>query len=439
MDRHDKMVLQFRDVLAETERLSPEELQAYQRRLLEPLLLHARQHVPFYAQRLAPVFPGGKLDLDRFKEIPILTRAQAQANVKAMAAVDLPPHVGAVMTEETSGSTGRPFVHRRNDLVTIANLGLTDRVLRWWDFDGSKTMATFISRHPERAPPPSGATVTGWRTGFSGLHHIIDMWADTDVQINWLLERKPHYLTAYSSTLLALAERVQRRGVSLRFERINSVATAMSDEIRQTCLEVLGVRPIDQYGAQEVGLIACECPVCGHYHVGAEAMHVEILRDDDTLCSPGEIGRVIVTSFCNYAMPFIRYEIGDYAVAGPAKVKCPVRLPTLTRVLGRYRNTFTLKDGRIIYPYVAIGRFRDFIPFEQVQVVQTDYDAVEVRYVPLSKAKADEAGLQAYLREAIDPSLHVCAKAVDEIPRSASGKFEDFLSLVPRQRVGHEQ
>jgi len=72
VDRKDKMVLQFRDVLAETERLSPDELEAYQRQLLEPLLLHARQHVPFYAQRLAPVFPGGKLDLSRVHEIPTL-------------------------------------------------------------------------------------------------------------------------------------------------------------------------------------------------------------------------------------------------------------------------------------------------------------------------------------------------------------------------------
>jgi phenylacetate-CoA ligase len=115
-------------------------------------------------------------------------------------------------------------------------------------------------------------------------------------------------------------------------------------------------------------------------------------------------------------------------------VKCPVRLPTLTRVFGRYRNTFTLKDGRIIYPYVAIGRFRDFIAFEQVQVVQTDYDAIEVRYVRSGDAPADEAGLQAYLREALDKDLNVRAIAVDAIPRSASGKFEDFLSLVPRHR-----
>jgi phenylacetate-coenzyme A ligase PaaK-like adenylate-forming protein len=434
VNRIEKIVLQFRDVLAETERLASDELQAYQQKLLEPLLQHARRHVPFYAQRLAPLFHGETPDLDRFHEIPILTRAQAQANVKALAARNLPPHVGPVETDETSGSTGRPFVHRRSQLLTIANLGLTDRLLRWWDFDGNKTMATFIARHPERAPPPSGTTVRGWRTGFSGLHHFIDMWADTDVQIDWLVERQPHYLTAYSSTLLALAERVQRHGVSLRFERVNSIASVLSDDIRLACREAFGVSPIDQYGAQEVGLIAGECPVCGHYHLSAEAMLTEILRDDGTLCAPGEMGRVVVTSFYNYAMPFIRYEIGDYAIAGPVKVKCPVRLPNLTRVLGRYRSTFTLTDGRIIYPYVTIGRFRDFITFEQVQVVQTDYDMIEVRYVPTRGAAADEAGLQAYLREAIDASFNVRAIAVDAIPRAASGKFEDFLSLVPRHR-----
>ena len=100
----------------------------------------------------------------------------------------------------------------------------------------------------------------------------------------------------------------------------------------------------------------------------------------------------------------------------------------------RSRNTFTLPDGRIVYPYVEIARFRDYIPFTQVQVVQTEYDALEVRYVASGDRVADEEGLQAYLREAIHPELRVKAIAVPEIPRSPSGKFEDFLSLVPRLR-----
>jgi phenylacetate-CoA ligase len=430
----NQMVVEFRDVLADTERLPPDQMAAYQRDLLLPLLEHARAHVPFYKDRLSPVFDGDTPDLSRWNAIPILTRAEAQSAAAALASTWLPPHCGTVVNEETSGSTGIPFRHLRNDLMNVANIALTDRMFRWWKLDGNKTMASFTSRRKHRAPPPDGATLQGWRTGFSAPHYLIDMWADTDIQIDWLIARKPNYLTAYSSTLLALAERSRQRGIVLKFESIVSNATAISDEIRDICTTVLGARPHDHYGAQEVGSIAAECPACGEYHINAETVLVEILRDDGTSCAPGETGRVIVTSLYNYAMPFIRYEIGDYAVCGPHNIKCAVQLPTLSRVLGRYRNTFTLPDGRIVYPYVEIGRFRDFISFSQVQVVQTGYDAIEVRYVAAADRAVDEEGLQKYLQEAIHPDMRVRTVAVSDIPRSPSGKFEDFLSLVPRLR-----
>lgn len=434
MDRLDELALKFSEVLVETERFAPDELAEYQNRLLTPLISHARLQTTIYKERLAPLFRGEEIDLTNWRDVPVLTREQAQRQASDLAARTLPEHAGHVTSEETSGSTGRPFKHLRNELVEISNIALTDRTFRWWGLDGTKTMASFTSRRRDLAPPPAGSTLGGWRTGIRGHHHVIDMWADTDKQIDWLMARRPDYLIAYSSTLLALAERVRARGLVLRFLRIFSVATAITDEIRNICEEVFGTRPVDQYGAQEVGLMACECPWCGHYHVNAEAVVIEILRNDGSPAAPGEIGRVVATSLYNYAMPFIRYEVGDYAVAGPKRTKCKIRLPSLARVLGRYRGTFTLKDGRIIYPYVEIGRFRDFFLFEQVQVVQTDYDTIEVRYVPLNNEPADDAGLQDYIRRTIDESLRVRTVAVSEIPRTSSGKFEDFISLVPRQR-----
>jgi phenylacetate-CoA ligase len=347
----------------------------------------------------------------------------------------VPPDAGDISGGETSGSTGRPLRYLVNELNNVASLGTTDRAMRWWDFDGAKTMATFVARNRGAEAAPDGKTVTGWRVGSAGLHHLIDMSADTDKRIDWLLTRRPHYLTAHSFTLAGLAERVRARGVDLRFERINSTSSVLSDDIRDICSDVLGARPIDQYGARETGLIACECPCCGRYHVNAETMLVEILDSQGQPSAPGEIGRVVLTSLYNYAMPFIRYEIGDYAIAGPRRVKCPVKLPTLTRIMGRYRNSFTLHDGRIIYPHVPVSRLRDFISFTQFQIVQTGFDSIEVRYVPLDPSRAaDVAGLEACVRELIDSSLNVQAVAVDEIQRSASGKFEDYLSLVSPRR-----
>jgi phenylacetate-CoA ligase len=431
--RIERILFEFRDVLSHTERLPPDELRTYQESLLVPLLQHARSNVPFYRDRLAPLFAGDEVDLERWNDVPTFTRAQAQRNTDTLTAAKLPPHAGPAEADETTGSTGRPLRFLRNELATMATLGVTDRAFRWWDFDGAKTMATIVGRNKTIGRPPDGTTKTGWRVGCFGLHHMIDMSADTDARIEWFRARHPHYLTGYSIALLDLASRVRARGIDLRFEGITSTGTMLSEEIRALCEQALGARPVDQYGASEIGLIACECPWCGHYHFNAETTLVEILHDDGTPCSPGQTGRVVLTSFYNYAMPFIRYEIGDLAIAGPADSECPIKLPALTRIMGRYRNSFTLRDGRVIIPYVPFARFRRFLSFEQIQVVQTDYDQIEVRYVPLdSSRQADEDGLERCLRETIDGSFKVRAVAVEQIPRSASGKFEDYLSLVPR-------
>jgi hypothetical protein len=82
---------------------------------------------------------------------------------------------------------------------------------------------------------------------------------------------------------------------------------------------------------------------------------------------------------------------------------------------------------------VPVSRLEQYLPFEQIQIVQTNLTSIEVRYVPLDRRESiDQHGLETCLRELIDPSFSVQAVAVDEIPRSPSGKFEDYLSLVTR-------
>jgi phenylacetate-CoA ligase len=146
--------------------------------------------------------------------------------------------------------------------------------------------------------------------------------------------------------------------------------------------------------------------------------------------TPGEIGRVVATPLYNFAMPLIRYEIGDLAEVGESD-GCEWRLPTLNRVLGRTRNLFTLPDGSRVWPDTRAREMLRYVGFVQLQVVQTAVDEIEVRYVADGSERApDDIGLQDYFRSVLHPSLRVRTKAVDQIPRSPSGKFEDYLSLV---------
>ena len=192
----------------------------------------------------------------------------------------------------------------------------------------------------------------------------------------------------------------------------------------------LGSEIADTYGAQEVGHIAAQCSDCGEYHISAERCLVEILRDDGSPAAPGEVGRVIVTPFYSYPMPLIRYELGDLAEAGTATPSCGRGLPTVRRILGRYRNLFRFRDGTAVWPTPA--PFRTSIAIKQFQVVQTDFDHIEVLYVPESTdLPIDLAALTQRVRNVLKQPVDVTVRAVDEIPRSRSGKYEDFISHVP--------
>ena len=84
-------VARFIAALDETQYLPPDRLVAYQRRLLDKLLRHARSETDFYRDRLAPLFRrDDTIDWERWAEIPILRRSEAQEDVDHLTARELP-------------------------------------------------------------------------------------------------------------------------------------------------------------------------------------------------------------------------------------------------------------------------------------------------------------------------------------------------------------
>lgn len=428
----EPIVLRFRPVLAASERATATDRAAVQRQLLQRLLAHARATVPFYREHLAgldlaAVEPG----TEAWSVLPLLTRQALQARRADIASQAVPTEVGAVSSGATSGSTGRPVHYLENELSGAASQAQTDRLMRWWTIDGAKTLCLFLATH-QAAGGREGDSSTGWRPGFpTGWSHEFDLLADFDRQLDWLERRRPAYVLTRGSAAGALAARALKTGRRLSFERIMTVSTPVTPDIRETCRAAFACDIADAYGAKETGLLALACPDCGHYHQCDETNLVEVLRADGSPCAEGETGRVVITTLYNYAMPLIRYEIGDYATVGPREASCGRTLPTLARIVGRYRNVFTLKDGRQIYPYISPAKYQPFLSFLQIQLVQTATDHIEIRYVPDDRsAKADQPAIEALVRRYFDPGFSVSLKAVEAFPAGPAAKFEESISLV---------
>jgi len=93
--------------------------------------------------------------------------------------------------------------------------------------------------------------------------------------------------------------------------------------MREKVEEVFGCPVYNRYGSREVGDIAGECKYHQGLHVLPWGSYVEIVDEAGNLVEPGVEGRILVTCLTNYAMPLIRYDIGDRgALAGEFKCPC---------------------------------------------------------------------------------------------------------------------
>jgi phenylacetate-CoA ligase len=214
-------------------------------------------------------------------------------------------------------------------------------------------------------------------------------------------------------------------------KHVRTIGETLSPELRRRCQAVLGVPIIDAYSAQEVGVIALECPVSGLYHVQAESLIVEVLDAGGRACAPGEIGRVVVTDLHNFATPLLRYELRDYAEVGPA-CSCGRGLPTLKRVLGRERNMVRLPSGERHWPIVGMHRFREVGRILQYQLVQHDLERVELRLVVAAPLGAEgERRLIEIVQQALGhPFAIELSYSTIELAPTAGGKFEEFVCRV---------
>ncbi len=429
----DPAIAKFLAALEETQYLAPDRMEAYQRRLLDRLLRHARAETSFYADRLAPVFrPDDSIDWERWTEIPIFTRSEAQANEDALFAREVPLAVGASLTDSTSGSTGRPLRHGNSSIQNLATACANERFKRWHKLDlGSLVGLIYHADAGKDLYPDGEMTVQSPLTDES--RPTAKLTIDTPVaqQIGWLRRTKPAIIASLPSNLREIGRIAEEQGEPFSFQAVMTFGEAISPSMRADLIGYFGKEPLDQYGTTELGHIAGTCPHSGRYHVSADLVRLEIVDDDGRPAEAGMIGRIVATSFYNYATPFIRYDTGDLGIMAAEPCGCGRTLSVIDTILGRTRNIFRFVDGTTALPRLESSKVQPFVPHRQFQVVQTALDRIEYRYVPAGPGQTNDiAGLTDFVRRRLHPSLTVVAIAMDAIPRSPSGKYEDYVSLV---------
>lgn len=204
---------------------------------------------------------------------------------------------------------------------------------------------------------------------------------------------------------------------------IEMTGEELTDDLRKNISDCLGGRVVNQYGANEVNSIAYECPN-GNLHCMEDNVYVEIIDDDGNVLPDGEVGNIYVTTCHNYAMPFIRYGIGDIGSLKENTCSCGHKGKILELKSGRKDDWIKMEDGEKINPYVFVrAAVAVNAVFErciyQFQVTQEDYQLFRV-----TLALDDEMEFESVKKVFLDNIGH-------EKLQNASYKFEFYDRLFP--------
>lgn len=415
---------------------SAEQLRSMQREQLLSLLNHAMQTVPYYHQCLsaAGFIPGQPWDEALWSALPILKRQQVQELSAQLHSQRPPQGHGNIFPIQSSGSTGRP--------VQALGSGMTQF---YWDISTLRDnlwhrhdfMKKFAAIRPDRgAKGNERGLCKGWGTPVDWIYQsapslVINSRVDVSQQLLWLQEYQPVYLLSLPSNLRELLRLCEQQGIKFPgLQQVRCFGETVPLQLRDQVRKLWGVGLSDIYSSQEVGYMALQCPDFEHYHVQSETMYLEVLDDNDRPCAPGEIGRVVVTPLHNFAMPLIRYEVGDYAEVGEP-CACGRGLPVLKRVVGRTRNMVRTPEGKCYWPSFPVEDWLSIADIRQFQLRQTALDSIEIAVAMDGRLSEEQIRLlESKLHKSLNYAFKLKFHFVSAIEVQKNGKYEDFISLL---------
>jgi phenylacetate-CoA ligase len=387
---------------------------------LASLLAYTAVHSPYYREQAwaKSVRGGASVAL---KNIPITKKSIIREQTSRFHISDFPPSEGKSITKYTSGSTGHPMELKQTAKFFVVNQLERARLLQGWGIE--RYPSCVLIKNPEAAHPIG---TTKFRHEKRQAHHILYT-GDAAEALDFIVKSGSHVLQNRPSLGGAILQLAADQGVELPLKLITTMSELVSDQFRAAVKTLPDCRLVDRYAAVECLTIAAECAHCGAYHPADRQLVFEVLDDNDKPAKAGKMGRIIVTSLYNLAMPLIRYDIGDYAIVGEAT--CPRSSVSLTRIVGRERNIFKLPDGRKIMPWLPPRAVLE-AGMDRFKLVQSGPTEIELLYIPHGSAELSSARAQQLVDEYMTPGFHVKCIKVDDLPPGLNGKFMMHECLI---------
>jgi phenylacetate-CoA ligase len=142
---------------------------------------------------------------------------------------------------------------------------------------------------------------------------------------------------------------------------------------------------------------------------------------------------VVITTLNNFAMPLLRYKMGDLAKISNKSCSCGRSLPLLKDIEGRVNNMVVTPEGKIssglVFYYISRSMIEKNGGIKKFKVIQDNIDQITFQIVKDKDFKADT--LQSLVKKThayLSPNLRVNFQFFTDIPDKTEGKIIHFVS-----------
>jgi len=393
---------------------------------LKRLVNHAYQNVPYYRDLFVAsgITPEDINTLEDLKLIPPTSKKQLQElSLKDKLATDISPKT--CIQNTTSGTTGIPLksYYTQNDSTLMslswARAFLSSGMKPW------HRMSALVGK-------PTVRETQSWYEYF-GLwrRKEITSWKSPEEWVGEIQKWKPKIIIGYVMTLKLLAETMQQDDIKdISPDIIFHSSAILDDYSRQYLKSVFHSKIIDIYGSDEAGCIAWECDQCAGYHISADMVIMEVIKNGEP-APPGIEGDIIITNLHSYAMPFIRYLQDDVGILSERKPACGRNFPLLDRIQGRMDDFIILNTGQKLSPHPFYHCIDPVPGVKRWKIVQERRNRISVYIEPgTGFSNSTVPIIKENLDKLLNGGLEYDVTSVDSIPTDPASKFRAVSSKI---------
>jgi len=373
--------------LSRNERLGSVELKQLQERRLRGIIKHAYATVPLYKEKFdaAGINPDDIKSSDDLQKLPFTTKQEIREGFPDRS-ISREFELADCIQASTSGTSGGPmrvYYDKRFMDYCMASSRFRRRLgvgVKPWEkvlvINYGSTITSSEIRGVSGGPATKQRKSKG-RESLGPIVHLlrgrqrrITIATDANEVLTEILRFNPKLIRGTPSYLRLLAESMADKGIEGFHDKVlRTEGEVLDEETRRYLESSFKCKVFDEYSTYDFFNGAWECTRREGYHIDADLLILEVVNGNEP-AQPGERGEIVVTNLLNYAMPLIRYKVGDIGILGDRACSCGRGLPLLKSTEGRKSDCFALPGGQIITPKTVMTMVQGTPGVSRYQAVQ---------------------------------------------------------------------